>query len=143
VWMEMSSPSVAFGSHGVQDNGSTSWSHAVMAQRMKTAVSLAIHCHRSMNQSLGWMGQKRALTSLHSTTLLAVLTPNRIIHMRMDVNCSNFHLRVFLGLSNPQGQRQTSTMFIPCDNFGERKAKFNLETSRTTQMQLYKCVHIP
>jgi hypothetical protein len=32
------------------------------------------------------------------------------------------------------GQRQTSTISIPRDNFGERKAKFNLETSRTTQM---------
>jgi hypothetical protein len=35
---------------------------------------------------------------------------------------------------NPQGQRQTSTFSIPRDNFGERKAKFNLGTSRTTQM---------
>jgi hypothetical protein len=60
----------------------------------------------------------------------------------MDANCSIFHLRVFLGLSNPQGQRQTSILSIQCDNFGEKKAKFNLETSRTTQMQLYKCVHV-
>jgi hypothetical protein len=37
--------------------------------------------------------------------LLAVLKPNIIIHKRRDVNCSSFHLRVFLGLSNPQGQR--------------------------------------
>jgi hypothetical protein len=35
--------------------------------------------------------------------LLAILKPNRIIRMRMDANCSRFHLRVFLGLSNPQG----------------------------------------
>jgi hypothetical protein len=35
--------------------------------------------------------------------LLAILKPNRIIHMRMDANCSRFQLRVFLGLSNPQG----------------------------------------
>jgi hypothetical protein len=59
--------------------------------------------------------------------------PNRII---CNVNCSSFHLRVFLGLSNPQGQRQTSTISIPRDNFRERKAKFNLEMSRTTQMKL-------
>jgi hypothetical protein len=55
----------------------------------------------------------------------------------------HFHLRVFLGLSNAQGQRQTSTISIVRDNFGERKAKFHLETSRTTQMQLYKCIHVP
>ncbi len=75
--------------------------------------------------------------------LLAVLKPNRIIHKCTDANCSSFHLRVFLGLSNPQGQRQTSTLSISRDNFGERKAQFNLETSRTTQMQLYKCIHVP
>jgi hypothetical protein len=66
--------------------------------------------------------------------MLAALKPNRIIHKCTNVNCSSFHLRVFLRLSNPQGQRQTSTLSIPRDNFGERKAKFNLETSRTTQM---------
>jgi hypothetical protein len=70
--------------------------------------------------------------------LLAVLRPNRIIRKRTDANCSSFHLRVFLGLSNPLGQRQTSTISIPRDNFGARKAKFNLEMSRTTQMQLYR-----
>jgi hypothetical protein len=68
------------------------------------------------------------------STLLAVLKPNRIIRKCMVANCSSFHLRVFLGLPNPQGQRQTSTISISRDNFGERKAKFNLETSRTTQM---------
>jgi hypothetical protein len=78
-----------------------------------------------------------------SESLLAVLKPNRIIRKYMDANCSSSHLRVFLGLSNPQGQRQTSTISIMHDNFGERKAKFNLETSRITQMQLYKCIHIP
>jgi hypothetical protein len=52
----------------------------------------------------------------------------------MDVNCSSFDLRVFLGLSNIQGQMQTITLSIPRDNIGERKAKFNIETSRTTQM---------
>jgi hypothetical protein len=41
------------------------------------------------------------------------------------------------------GQRQTSSISIPCDNFEERKAKFNIEMSRTTQMQLYKCIHVP
>jgi hypothetical protein len=66
--------------------------------------------------------------------LLAVLKPNRIIRKRTDANCSSFHLGVFLGLSNRQGQRQTSTLSISRDNFRERKAKFNLETGRTTQM---------
>jgi hypothetical protein len=75
--------------------------------------------------------------------MLAVLKPNKIICKRRDANCSSFHLRVFLGLSNPQGQRQTSTLSIPHDNFGERKAKFNLKMSRSTQMQLYKCIHVP
>jgi hypothetical protein len=75
--------------------------------------------------------------------LLAVLKPNRIIRKRTDANCNNFHLKVFLWLLNPQGQRQTSTLSISCDNFGERKAKFNLEMSRTTQMQSYRCIHVP
>jgi hypothetical protein len=75
--------------------------------------------------------------------MLAVLKLNRIIRKRTDTNCSSFHLRVFLGLSNPQGQRQTSTLSIPRDNFRERKAKFNLEKGRTTQIQLCKCIHVP
>jgi hypothetical protein len=66
--------------------------------------------------------------------MLVVLKPNRIIRKRMDVNCNSFHLRVFLGLSNPQGQRQTSNLSIPRDNFGERKCKFNVWMSRTTQI---------
>jgi hypothetical protein len=65
--------------------------------------------------------------------VLAVLKPNRIIRKRTDANCSSFH-RVFLGLSNPQGQRQTSTLSILRDNFGERNAKFKLGMSGTTQM---------
>jgi hypothetical protein len=40
---------------------------AAMAQMMKTTMSLAIRCHRSMSQSLDWMGWMRALASLHST----------------------------------------------------------------------------
>jgi hypothetical protein len=78
-----------------------------------------------------------------SVRLLAILKRNSIICKRTDAYCSSFQLRVFLGLSNPQGQRQTSIISIPRDNFGERKVKFNLETSRTTQMQLYKCIHVP
>jgi hypothetical protein len=66
--------------------------------------------------------------------LLVVLKPNRIIRKHTDINCSCFHLRVFLGLFNPQWQRQTSTLSIPCDNLGERKANFNIGTSRITQM---------
>jgi hypothetical protein len=76
-------------------------------------------------------------------SFLAVLKPNRIIHKRTDAICSSFYLRVFLGLLNLQGQRQTSILSIPRDNIGDRKAKFNLETSRRTQMQLYKCIHVP
>jgi hypothetical protein len=34
--------------------------------------------------------------------VLVVLKPNRIIHKRMDASCSSFHLKVFLGLSNPR-----------------------------------------
>jgi hypothetical protein len=71
-----------------------------------------------------------------------VLKTNRIIHKHTYANCSNFHLKIFLGLSNQQGQRQTIILSIPRDNFGERKAKFIVETSRTTQMQLYKFIHV-
>jgi hypothetical protein len=77
------------------------------------------------------------------TSLLAGLKRNRIIRKRTDANYHSFHLRIFIGLSNPQGLRQTSTLSIPYDNFGERKAKFNLETSRTTQMKLYRWKHVP
>jgi hypothetical protein len=69
--------------------------------------------------------------------------PNRIIRKRAYDNCNSFDLRVFLGLSNPQGQRQTSIISIPHDNFGERNAKFNLVSNRTTQMQLHKFIHVP
>jgi hypothetical protein len=79
--------------------------------------------------------------------VLAVFKPNKIIRKHTDGNCSSFHLRVFLELSNPQGQRQTSILTsilsILLDNFRERNAKLNLETSRTTQMQLYKYIHVP
>jgi hypothetical protein len=81
-------------------------------------------------------------TATAPESLLAVLKPNRLIRNCMDANCSSFDLSVFLGLSNPQGQRQTSTLSIPRDNIGERKARFNLEMSRTTQMQLYKYIHV-
>jgi hypothetical protein len=90
-----------------------------------------------------WVFMMMLLTQTSRLHLLVVLKPNRIIRKRMDANCSSFHLRVFLVLSNLQGQRQTSTISTPRDNFRETKAKFNLETSRTTQMQLYKCIHIP
>jgi hypothetical protein len=53
-----------------------------MAWRIKTAASLAIRYHQSVNQSLGWTGQMRALTLLHSTTsssytALATTTQNK------------------------------------------------------------------
>jgi hypothetical protein len=38
--------------------------------------------------------------AMASESLLAVLKPKRIIRKHMDANCSSFHLRVFLGLSN-------------------------------------------
>jgi hypothetical protein len=69
---------------------------------------------------------------VHITVVLAALKPNRIIRKCMDVNCSSFHLRVFLGLSNPQRQIKTSTISIPRDNYGERKAKFIDNTSDTS-----------
>jgi hypothetical protein len=53
--------------------------------------------------------------------LLTVLMPNRLIRKRTYANCSSFHLRVFLGLSNPQGQRQTSILPIPHDNLRKQK----------------------
>jgi hypothetical protein len=67
-------------------------------------------------------------------SMLVVLKPRRIIRKHMDANCIRFHLKVFLGLSNPQGQRQTSNLSILHDNFGERKTKFDLGTSRITQI---------
>jgi hypothetical protein len=72
-----------------------------------------------------------------------ILKPNKIIHKHRDANCSSFYLRIFIGLSNLHGQRQTSILSILRDNFGERKAKFNLETSMKIQMQLYKCIYVP
>jgi hypothetical protein len=54
-------------------------------------------------------------------SLLVILKPNRIIHKRTDANYSSFHLRVFLALSNPQGQRPTSILSIPHDNLREPK----------------------
>jgi hypothetical protein len=46
-------------------------------------------------------------------SLLAVLKPNRIIRKRTDVNCSSFHLRVFLGLSNPR-DRGRLALYLYC-----------------------------
>jgi hypothetical protein len=47
---------------------------------MKIAVSLAIRCHWSMNHSLSWAGQMRALASLHSTTSSSCTTLATTIH---------------------------------------------------------------
>jgi hypothetical protein len=65
-----------------------------------------------INYMLFFMLDARLFDNLVKYTLLVVLEPNRIIHKRTDANCSNFHLRVFLGLSSPQGQRQTTTLSI-------------------------------
>jgi hypothetical protein len=67
-----------------------------------------------------WRIPDAKIESRKFSYLLAVLKPNRIICKRTNANCSSFHLRVFLGSSNPQGQRQTSTLSILCDNFGEK-----------------------
>jgi hydroxyethylthiazole kinase-like sugar kinase family protein len=90
-------------------------------------------CSTAAARAIGWATDVEGFAALFAS-VLAVLKSNRIIRKRTDANCNSFHLRVFLWLSNPQGQRQTSTLSIPHDNFGERKAKFNLEMSRTTQM---------
>jgi hypothetical protein len=121
--------------------------HVAVTTDHKTHRSLRRSCHRrtGLRDPVGILHIMMFLwlrMVMTSPSVLVVLKPNRIIHRCTDANCSSFHPRVFLGLSNPQGQRQTCTLSIPRDNFGERKAKFNLETSRTTQMQLYKCIHI-
>jgi hypothetical protein len=53
--------------------------------------------------------------------LLVVFKPNRLIYKCTDVNYNSFHQRVFLGLSNPQGQMQTSILSIPRDNLSKQK----------------------
>jgi hypothetical protein len=55
------------------------------------------------------LAQLSPATTLES--LLAVLKSNRIIRKRTDANCSNFHLRVFLGLSNPR-DRDRLTLYL-------------------------------
>jgi hypothetical protein len=121
----------------------TSWDSSYVTTAASTTRE-----HRATASLVEWAhagadGEPLASRRSSSTPLLAVLKPNRIIRKCTNANCSSLHLRVFLGLSNPQGQRKTSTISILCDNFGERKAKFNPDTSRTTQMQLFKCIHIP
>jgi hypothetical protein len=51
-----------------------------IALRTKTVVSLAIRCHRSVNQSLSWTGQMRVLASLHSITSSSCITLATTIH---------------------------------------------------------------
>jgi hypothetical protein len=46
-------------------------SRAVMARRKNTALSFVTCCHWSVSQSLGWMGQTRALAVSSSCTTLA------------------------------------------------------------------------
>jgi hypothetical protein len=92
------------------------------------------HRERSQEAKAGEWVAVAGVQREDAVWVLVALKPNRIIHKRTDANYSSFHIRVFLGLSNPQGQSQTSTLSIPRDNFGERKAKFNLGISRATQM---------
>jgi hypothetical protein len=47
---------------------------------MKTAVSLAIHCHWSVKEKLSWMSQMSALASLHSTTSSSCTTLSIATH---------------------------------------------------------------
>jgi hypothetical protein len=82
---------------------------------------------------------------VYGSLVLVVLKSNRIIRKRTNANCSSFYLRVFLGLSNPQGQRQINALALylyRVITLKKEKSKFNLETSRITQMQLYKCIHV-
>jgi hypothetical protein len=58
-------------------------------------------------QSSGFEGETHQ-SSGTGAPLLAVLKPNRIICKRTDANCSSFHLRVFLGLSNPRDRGRLS-----------------------------------
>jgi hypothetical protein len=51
------------------------------------------------------------MSGLHKQ--LAALKPNRIIRKRMNVNYSSFHLRVFLGLSNPR-DRGRLALYLYC-----------------------------
>jgi hypothetical protein len=68
-----------------------------------------------------WSGITTLPPDYYKSSLLVVLKPNRLIHKRMDAKCSSFHLRVFLGLSNPQGQRQTSILSVLHDNLRKQK----------------------
>jgi hypothetical protein len=54
----------------------------VIVCKIMAVVRIVIHCNRSVNQSFGWMGQTRALASLHSSTssldtTLATTTHNK------------------------------------------------------------------
>jgi hypothetical protein len=75
--------------------------------------------------------------------LLAVLTPNRTIRKRTDANYSSFHLGVFLGLLNPRDRGRLALYLYRMITLVKEKAKVNLGMSRTTQMQLYKYLHVP
>jgi hypothetical protein len=62
-------------------------------------------CPCSLCQNLRCLENKRTIT-IHLCKndfmpVLVVLKPNRIIRKHTDANYSSFHLRVFLGLSNP------------------------------------------
>jgi hypothetical protein len=105
----------------------TATSRQTTQPRVRVTLQLPLPAHTSAAacpcMHLPW--QPRPVMPCADTTragpfcpLLAVLKPNKIIRKRTDVYCNNFHLRVFLGLSNPHGQRQTSTLSIPHDNFG-------------------------
>jgi hypothetical protein len=75
--------------HRLSHLGSSSYRRNMT--HVESVISLAPNLGRPAKEWADW--------------LLAVLKPNRIICKRTDANCSSIHLRIFLGLSNPQGQR--------------------------------------
>jgi hypothetical protein len=64
----------------------------------------------------GWCGssvsQAQERRGVHNVVLVALKT-NRKIHKRTDANCSSFHLRLFLGLSNPR-DRGRLELYLYC-----------------------------
>jgi hypothetical protein len=53
--------------------------------------------------------------------VLVVLKPNRIIRKCMNANCSSFHLRVFLGLSNPRDKGRLALYLYHVITLGKEK----------------------
>jgi hypothetical protein len=71
-------------------------------------------------------------------SLLVVLKPNRKISKHMDANCSSFHLRVFLGLSNPRDKGRLALYLYHVITFV--KEKLSLTYGRVGQLKC-NCVN--